>query len=190
MRKTFVATALIILAVGISISFLIQVQSDEEVVADEWNPITPSVLDPQNATYLAFIERAKVYSGEKFPKLNITALELNISASNPVRVRIGKIIFTELTQITGEFDLTNVIFDNSKTRFTERIQINGTDVDFLEIKNEGTKSVNISGSIKTIGETVRTLCPYLNVGTSIVLTGLALLVYGLMAKPKKRFRRV
>jgi hypothetical protein len=116
-----------------------------------------------------------------------TFLELNISASGDVRVRIGAPTFNE---VTGELEWKNLIFDHVGTRFTQRVAIAGTEADFLEIKNEGAVPVNISGNIKKIGNTYRTYYPHASLGALTVLVGLSLLLYGVFAKPgKKRKRR-
>jgi hypothetical protein len=59
----------------------------EEVVLDAWDPVTPSVLYPGNVTGWAFMALTK----------DGTFLELNITASYNVRVRIGNIVFNETT---------------------------------------------------------------------------------------------
>lgn len=189
MRKIIVVAAIIVLIVGVSISFSRQEHRVGEVVADEWEvtPKTLKTLDEGNSsTYCAFIDRVRI-KGEEYKHLNITAVQLKISASHPVRVIIGKFMPNELTEITGEFDWGITVFNNSASLFNEKVQINGKDVDFLEIKNEGTTSVSISGSIKTIASVIQIVYPYSSFGTLIVLVGFTLLIYGLKAKPRKRY---
>ena len=112
-----------------------------------------------------------------------TFLELNISASDNVRVRVGNLIVNETS---GEKTWENLIFDEYGTRFTQRIAINGTKADFLEIKNEGRTVVNISGNIKKLGNIYQTHNPYASLGILTVLSGASLLAIGLLIKPKKR----
>jgi len=82
MKKAIVLTALLFLIIGIFSAFSIQETRVEEVVVDEWDPITPSILYPQNVTGWAFMALTP----------NGTFLELNISASDIVRIIIEKLI--------------------------------------------------------------------------------------------------
>jgi hypothetical protein len=176
-RKAIVVSALVFLMVGILLRFSILQSRCEEIVLDEWDPLTPSTLYPGNVTGWAFMVLTQ----------DGTFLELNISASGDVRVRIGAPTFNE---VTGELEWKNLIFDHVGTRFTQRVAIAGTEADFLEIKNEGAVPVNISGNIKKIGNTYRTYYPHASLGALTVLVGLSLLLYGVFAKPgKKRKRR-
>ncbi|MEM3565288.1 MAG: hypothetical protein QXK47_00270 [Candidatus Bathyarchaeia archaeon] len=195
MRKTLVVIALITLSVGVFVSFSFQAQYSEQVVAYDWT-IHPRELAPpkeentipQNenefsTTGLAFISITKTQDViKKFPKLTVIALELNVTASQPVRVIVGRLIHSD--PVT--FD--HVIFNSSSTTFSESITTKGTEADFLEIRNEGDTSVNVMGNVKVIGEIVHAKYPYMNIGTLIFLSGLVLLVYGIAIKPKKRIK--
>lgn len=172
MRKAIVIVALILLLTGIVLAVSIQESHTEEGILDRWDPITPSKLYPQNVTGWLFM--AKTSDG--------TFLELNITASDVVRVRIG----TLTTNVSGEATWEKLIFNHTGTRFTQRVAIAETDANFLEIKNEGTNIVNISGDIKKIGNIRQTFHPYSGLGTIAALFGLILLIYGVSAKPKKR----
>jgi hypothetical protein len=138
--KSIVILALMFLTVGLIPSFGVWQSRLEEVVLDAWDPVTPSVLYPGNVTGWAFMALTK----------DGTFLELNITASNNVRVRIGNTVFNETT---GETIWTNLIFDRSDKLFNQKVAINGTSADFLEIKNEGKNAVIISGNIKKLGNT-------------------------------------
>lgn len=165
------ASALII--GGIILAFSIQESHTEEGVIDEWDPIKPSILYPQNITGWAFM--ADISQGN--------FLELNISASDIVRVRIGTII----ANATEGYIWKDLLFDNYGKRFNQRVSIAEIGVNaYLEIKNEGERPVNIYGSIKKIGDIQKKSNPYLGLGTLTLLLGLILLIYGLSAKPKKR----
>ena len=166
--------ALTLLIVGILLAFSIQESRCEETVFDTWDPLTPSTLYPGNVTGWAFMALTQ----------NGTFLELNISASGDVRVTIGALTFFD--EVTGRESWKNVIFSQTGDCFTQKVEIAGKNVDFLEIKNEGTAPVNISGNIKKTGNTYRTYYPYASLGTLTVLVGLSLLLYGLFAKPRKR----
>jgi len=180
MKKAIVVTALLFLIIGIFLAFSIQENRVEEVVVDEWDPITPSILYPQNVTGWAFMALTP----------NGTFIELNISASDTVRIIIGKLIFYNET--TGQEIWHNVIFNQTGTIFTKKVEIAGKNVDFLEIKNEGTSPVNISGSIKKMGSAYQPFYPYSGLGTLAVLLGLTMLIYGILTKPRtsKRHHKI
>jgi len=171
--RSLVILALMFLTAGVILSFGVWQSRFEETVLDAWDPITPSVLYPGNVTGWAFMALTK----------NGTFLELNITASDNVRVRIGNISFNE---ITGEQIWTNIIFDHNDKLFNQKVAINGTGADFLEIKNEGRNAVKISGNIKKLGNVNRTYYPYISLGTLIFLGGICALFIGFTAKPKKR----
>lgn len=172
MRKAIAIVALILLLTGIVLAVSIQESRTEEGILDRWDPIKPSELYPTNVTGWAFMAL----------KPEGTFLELNISASDVVRVRIGIVV----PDPYGEPTLQKLAFNDTGTRFTQRITIAETDANFLEIKNEGTNVVNISGDIKKIGNIRRTSYPYLGLGTLAAVFGLILSIYGVSAKPKKR----
>ena len=120
---------------------------------------------------------------------NGTFLELNISASDNVTVIIGKLVYFD--EVTREEIWNNVIFNKTGTTFTQKVEIDGKNVDFLEIKNEGANPVNIYGNIRKIGNVSRQSCPYAGLGTLATLSGLIMLIYGILTKPRtpKRPRR-
>lgn len=168
MRKAIVIVALILLLTGIVLAVSIQESHAEESILDRWDPITPSKLYPTNVTGWAFMLTSS----------DGTSLELNIVASDVVRVIVGILTPVETWE--------KLVFNDTGTRFTQRITIAETDANFLEIKNEGTNIVNISGDIKKIGNIRQTSYPYLGLGTLAAVFGLILLIYGVSAKPKKR----
>jgi hypothetical protein len=171
--------ALLLLILGIVLVFLIQESYTEEGVVDEWTPIKPSTLYPQNKTGWAFM--VKTEEGN--------FLELNVTASEGVRVRIGTITgYDEKTKET--FWKNPLLFNETGTRFTQRVTIAGTEANYLEIKNEGAKIISISGNVKKIGNVPKTSYPYRGLGTLAALLGVALLIYGVAAgKRKKRSKR-
>lgn len=174
MRKAIVIVALILLLAGIVSAVSIQESHTEEGILDRWDPITPSKLYPANETGWAFMRTSKS---------NGTFLELNITASDVVRVRIGFIF----AGIGGEETWTKLVFNVTGTRFTQKVEIIGTGADFLGIKNEWqNKTISLSGDIKKIGNIRQTSYPYLGLGTLAAVFGLILLIYGVSAKPKKR----
>ena len=50
MKRVMVTLALLFFVTGIVSAFSIQETRIEETVIDEWNPVTPSILYPQNVT--------------------------------------------------------------------------------------------------------------------------------------------
>jgi len=175
MRKAIVAVALLLLIIGIILALSIQENRIKEIVIDEWDPITPSTLYPGDVTGWAFMVLTS--SG--------TYLELNISASDDVRIIIGLIFYNETT---GEEIWNNVIFSQTGSCFTQKVEIAGKNVNFLEIKNEGTNAVNISGNIRKMGNIRQPLYPYSGLGTLVELLGLSSMIYGILAKPRRRKR--
>lgn len=178
MKKAIVTVALMLLFAGIILAVVVQEQRVEEETLDKWDPIHPSTLYPRNSTGWAFM--AKTSEG--------TFLELNISASDFVRVRVG--IITNYDETTKEtYWKTPLLFDNVGTSFDQRISINGTNPSyFLEIKNESEETVTILGSIKKLGNVSKTYYPYSGLGTLMALVSFALLIYALTVKSKKRLR--
>jgi len=171
--KSLIILAFMFLTAGLILSFGIWQTRLEETVLDAWDHITPSVLYPGNVTGWAFMASTK----------DGTFLELNITASDNVRVRIGNISFNETT---GEQIWTNIIFDRSDKMFNQKVAINGIGADFLEVKNEGRNAIKISGNIKKLGNVIRKYYPYTSLGTLIFLGGICALFIGFIAKPKKR----
>ncbi len=215
MKKAVVFAALLILVLGVVLAVAIQETRVGEDVIDEWNPISPSVLYPYrndtenkfNSTGCAFIDRAVANTrANDFKSLleskNILELflELNVSASGSVRVRVGTLTFADSTYNPYYYDpksvkadLVNVIFDESGAYINDRVRIDVNETranaDFLEIKNEGTRPVEISGNIKLIGKMPKPFYPYLGLGTLICLSGFFLMAYGFWAKPKRKITK-
>lgn len=206
MKKGFVITAVIIILIGIVLAFSVRETYVEECVIDEWNPITPSTLYPNwnydadefNSTGYAFISRAKsdpqkraLLESEEILELY---LDLDISASNTIRVRVGSISaannslhdyqFCDM-HLPPKYNLA-VIFDESGTRISKRVRIDGTSADFLDIINEGVVPADILGSVKLIGKLQMISNPFSGLGTLICLIGVFLLFYGVLAKSKRR----
>lgn len=169
MRKAIVIVALIVLLTGIVLAVSNQESHTEEGILDRWDPITPSKLYPTNVTGWSFMGLTS----------DGTSLELNITANDTVRVMIG-------TFDPDYQTFEKLVFNDTGTRFTQRVAIAETDADFLEIINERNDNVNISGDVKKIGNIRKTSYPYLGLGTSAAVFGLILLIYGGSAKPKKK----
>lgn len=167
--------ALIFLTVGIVLAaFSIQESYTEENTLNNWNGMGSSTINPDLGPSWAL----GMPEGSFF--------ELNVSASDAVRVRIGTPIHDEYT---GEVVLTNLIFNQVGTRFTQRVAVGKSGTYQVEVKNEGTTPVNIWGNVfakKIVTMYYPTVFPYSSLGTLVVLGGLASLIYGVLTKPKKR----
>lgn len=215
MKKTVAFVGLMVLVLGIFLAFaVVETRICEEVI-DEWGPIYPSILYPYrndaenkfNTTGYAFIDRAIANNRANDLKSlleikNILGLflELNMSASNPVRVRVGIVKLLDFAyyynQRSAKVEWINVIFETNGTYIDNRVNIEiiinedgaRANADFLEIENEGTEPVEISGNIKLVGKTLKPFYPYMGLGTLICFLGFSLTAYGFSAKPKKRMK--
>lgn len=177
LKKVIIVASLLLLLIAVILVYCIKECRIQEVIIDKWDPITPSVLEPYNQTGWAFAVLTS----------NGTYLELNISASGRVRIIIGKLVY--FNEITRERIYSNVVFNETGTRFIRKVEIAEKDVDFLEIENRETYPVEISGNINKTGNVHQQFYPYSSIGTLIGLVGLSLLVYGIVAKANKKKKR-
>ncbi|MEM3550860.1 MAG: hypothetical protein QXQ94_05720 [Candidatus Bathyarchaeia archaeon] len=177
MPKKAIIASLPLLLIAVILVCCIKEYRIQEVIIDKWDPITPSVLEPYNQTGWAFAVLTS----------NGTCLELNISASGRVRIIIGKLVY--FNEITRERTYDNVVFNETGTKFVQKVEIAEKDVDFLEIENRETWSIEISGNINKIGNDYLQFYPYSGIGTLIGLVGLSFLVYGIVAKANKKKKR-
>jgi len=172
-RNAVVVMALILLTVGIVLAYSHPESLPEQITLDKWDPLTPSTLSSQNETGWDFTELTQ---GGSFLKLNVTA-------SDNVTLIIGEPIYDN---VTGEETWTNVIFNQVGTRFTQEVAIAGTAASLLEIDNEGTTPVNISGNITKIGNINQTIYPYSSLGFLVAVVGSILLIYGILTRSGKK----
>lgn len=174
-RKAIVAIALTFLIAGtVLTAFSIRKSHTEDNILDTWDLNDSSALDPQGPGPHWAIEMP---DGSFF--------ELNISAANALRLRIGTLVHNE---DTGEDLLTNLVFDQVGTRFDQQVAVGGNNTFQVEIKNEGTSIVSIWGNILAKKTVViyQTVYPYASLGTLAVLTGSTSMIYGVSTKPKKK----
>ncbi len=167
--------ALIFLTMGIVLAtFSKQESYTEENTLNHWNLKGPSTLNPNG---LATTWALEMQDGSYF--------ELNVSASDNVRVRIG---IPTTNQGTTEIVLRNVIFDQVGTRFTQEVAVSESSTYQVEIRNVGTTPVNIWGNVsaKKIVIIYQLVYPYSSLATLVLLGGLASLIYGVLTEPKKR----
>ena len=177
MKKAIIMLALIIFLSGVIVATLIVEHRTKEGIVDEWNPITPRELYPQNITGWAV--NVNITGG--------TCLELNISASDDVKVIVG--ILVDYNEITKETKYGKVLFNKTDTYFTNSIPIAEIGDDphlYLEIRNEGDESVILIGSVKKLGNITKKRYPYSGIGSLTALFGLVLLTYGIITKPNKK----
>lgn len=172
--------ALILLIMGIVLAtFSIQKSYTEENTVAEWDVSTPlstlTPLTPNNLTAWAPMQEGSFF-------------ELNVSASDTVRVRIGNVTFAD----TGEEVWVYLLFDQVGTRFAQKATINETGTSYLvEIKNEGTTPVHIAGNVFLKNTVVKyeAIYPYPSSATLMLLVGLTLLIYAVLTNPKKRYSK-
>jgi hypothetical protein len=169
-RKAFIVIALVFLTMGSVLAFFIKESLPEEVTLDKWDPVTPSTLSPQNETGWSYMSKTQ---GGSFLKLNVTA-------SDKVRLIVGN---PSYDSVTGEETWTNFIFSQVGTHFTQEVAIAGTNASCLEIENEETTPVNISGNVIKTGNVNQTVYPYSLLGALIALAGFILLIYGIVTRP-------
>ena len=162
-------TLIFLVAGTVLATFSIQESYTEEI--DKWN-VGPSAIRPedQGPSWTLGMQDGSFF-------------ELNISASDTVRVRIGTSTYNE---VTGEAVLKNLTFDQAGTRFTQKIAIGKSGTYQVQIKNEGKTPVNIWGNVFAKKTVYQTVYPYSSLATIVVLGGLASLIYGVLTKPKKR----
>lgn len=171
MKKTIVTFGLLLLITGIPLTS-IQESHIEEGVLKEWNPAAPLTLPPQDEFRWSLLPLT----------LTETFLELNISASGDVRVIIGILNYEPISEY--EF-WRNVIFNQTGTYFNQNVSIAEASANLLQIKNEGTECVNITGYIKKLGNIRKTVYPYSGYGTLMSISGIFLLFLGILTKPRK-----
>jgi hypothetical protein len=107
-------------------------------------------------------------------------LKLNVTASDNVALTIGELTYNN---VTGDRTWNNLVFNRVGTRFAQDVAINGTGASFLEIDNNGTTPVNISGNVTKIGTINHNVYPYSLLGTVVALAGFILLIYGIVTRP-------
>lgn len=167
--------ASVFLALGIALgAFSIQESHAEEIILGLWNNIWPPTLNPQGTGPVWGLE---LQEGSFF--------DLNVSTSDAVRLRIGTPAFNN---DTGEQLLTNLLFNEVGTHFTEKVVVSRNGSYEVEIANEGSVPVDIWGnaSARKILETYQTVYPYSLSGTLVALGSFFGLVYGILTHPKKR----
>jgi uncharacterized membrane protein len=169
-RKECVIIGLILLTVGIVLAYSHPESLPEQVTLDKWDPVTPSTLSAQNQTGWDF---TALTQGGNFLKLNVTA-------SDNVALMIGELTYNN---VTGDQTWNNLIFNQVGMHFAQDVAINGTGASFLEIDNNGTTPVNISGDVIKIGTINHTVYPYSLLGTLVALAGFILLIYGIVTRP-------
>lgn len=113
--------------------------------------------------------------------------EINISASDNVKVKMGNVGRGPF----GETISTNPIFEGYGKNIVQRINVTRKDTYQVEIVNKGMEPITLSGALyakKTV-RVIETLHPYASLGTLVLLAGLGVLTYGVLANPRKRRAR-
>lgn len=147
----------------------------EEVIINEWNLNREQyrVINPSNKTFWVLEMKEEDF------------FEFDISSSDAVKVEVGTPAYDELMlQIITK----DPIFTHVGKRFIQEVEIPKNGTYQVEIANEGTVPVIISGFVyaKKLVVTRRTFYPYSSQGTLLILAGLASLIYGVVSKSKKK----
>ena len=168
---------MILLTLGIVLAYSHPESLPEEITLDKWDPLTPSTLSPQNENgNETGWDYTELTQGGSFLKLNVTA-------SGNVTLIIGEPVYDNAT---GGETWANLIFNQVGMRFTQEVAIAGTLASCLEIMNNGTTSVNISGSVIKIGNINETVYPYSSLGFLVAVVGSILLIYGILTRAAPR----
>jgi hypothetical protein len=173
-RKMFVIVALIFLMVGIVLvaAFSIQESYTEENTLNEWDTMSRTLNPDSEPTWTLAMPEGSLF-------------ELNVSASDTVRMRIGTPLYD---MVTGEEVSFDSIFGQVGTSFTQKVAVDASGTYRVEIKNEGTTSVSIWGNVlakEIVTKYKASSYPYAPLATPLVLVGVTLLIYGALTKPKK-----
>lgn len=156
-------------------AFSTQSSYEKENTLGTWVNLWPGALKPQSEP--GPLWTIEIPEGGGF-------FELNVSATDWVRVRIGTPGFDNVTQ---KDILVNIVFDQVGTRFNQKVDVKGGFYE-VDIRNEGTFLLIIWGDVvaKNTTVTYQTVYPYSSSGTLVVLGGFTSLMYGVLTKPKKR----
>jgi hypothetical protein len=174
MRKTFLIGGLALLVGGIALAVIsIQQARSEEQILGKWDSFGPSMITLQDPGPSWALEMTE---GSFF--------ELDVSASDAVRLEIGVPTYSE---DVGKEVLTNLVFDQVGTSFTQNITIHENGTYQIEIHNEAMTNVIVWGSIsaRSVFTTYVALYPHSSSGALVMLGGLFSLIYGVLTKPKK-----
>ena len=180
-RKTKIRKKLAIIGVTafvigiVLVAFSTQTSYEKENTLWTWTNLWSGALKPQSEP--GPLWTIDIPEGGGF-------FELNVSATDSVRVRIGTPGYDNVTQ---KDILVNILFDQTKTSISQRVDVEGGFYE-VNIRNEGTVSVLVWGDVKAKNTTVtyQTVYPYSSSGTLVVLGGFASLIYGVLTKSKKR----
>lgn len=166
------------MVVGIFLATFSAVESySEEEVLTKWDDIWPSTLNappnPRNSTFWgSYVPRG-------------AWVELDLSFSGSLRVTVSGV------QQTGQ--TTTPIFDELGVFFDDKVAVSGGGTYQVDIKNEGSSSVDIDpGSSVAVKQNVgeyRASNPYLVPGTLTACVGVVVLVVGFVTKPGRARRK-
>lgn len=128
-RKKIVTMGLVILISGtVLASFSTQESYTEENILDEWDSLGPSTVGPDLGPSWTLAMPEQSY------------FQLNVSASGVVRVRVGTPAYDEYTGVPS---LTNLIFNQVGTRFTQNVSVATNSTYQVEVRNEETIPVDL-----------------------------------------------
>ena len=173
MNKIIVVAGLIFLIAGIALVFPSTDETHTTIQEiQKWDSIWPPTLNPppqpNNSTFWGrYMQRGNWY-------------ELDLSSNSSVRVTISIMLQQSQTKTP--------IFDQVGTRFTQKVGIGFEGTYQVDIINEGTSPASIWGHATAMKEvTINSkIYPYLPWGILMAIAGLALTIFGVSRKSKKR----
>jgi hypothetical protein len=167
---------LLFLIAGIGLSaYSTQESFIEESVLEKWDPKYPRTLEPPPSPNNSTLWGRLMKKGWWF--------ELNMSSSAPVRLTVSVIEHQDGPTMVP-------IFNQTGTFFNQEIKIGGTGTYQIDITNEGNIPADIWGNVTAkVGETrYHVVYPYVVLGIPMVIGGMGALVFGVVAKTKKRLK--
>jgi hypothetical protein len=159
-----------VILLGLGIFFALFSTLEPYTKCDQWSPpknIAPQATPPAWALWMQ--------AGDKF-KVNITA------SGGRIRVVIGPLAVNELYQTY----IRNPIFDCTNFSITWEGKIEKDDTYQVEVRNEGTSEVTVTGEVVAEHPRIRVVYPYTSAATPTLILGVALLIYGFIRKPRKK----
>ena len=173
--KTFSVIGVLLLGLGIFFAIFSVPETYVDIDLPKWLETQPEIKPQDTRTWALWMQ-----AGDKF-KVNIKAL------GGEIRVVIGSIAVNELYQTY----IRNPIFDCTNFSITWEGKIEKDDTYQVEVRNEGTSEVTVTGEVIAEHPRIRVVYPYTSAATPTLILGVALLIYGFIRKPrKKRVKKV
>ncbi|MGD8507077.1 MAG: hypothetical protein PVF15_10500 [Candidatus Bathyarchaeota archaeon] len=171
LKKIIVSIGLVLLAVGaVILVFPAQEPHFEISTAKTWD-LQSKILEPQNGTfYGSLMDSDRLF-------------QLNISSSGPVKLTLS------IVRHLGDPSKTPISpYPQTRSSFNEKVEIGSTGTYYIDIENENSFPVTLSGNVlvQEKEENQQTIYPYVIPGFLLVLGGVGALIFGIFrGKPKK-----